>query len=386
MPYFDHCATTPPYEEVIAAISEVMRRYYGNPSSLHRLGIEAERLLKQAREVIAGLLHVRSSEIYFTSGGTESNNLAIKGAAGKYRNRGNHLITSQIEHASVLRSFEDLEREGFRVTYLPVDGTGCVQLDALEANLSEDTILVSIMHVNNEMGRIQPIERIGRLLAAYPKILFHVDAVQSVGKIPLDIKGWGIDLLSLSAHKFRGPKGSGILYKRQNLQIAPLFSGGGQESGLRSGTENVAQHVAAAKALRMTMENSEQAGASKRLYHYRKLLTDQIGRIPKLVLNGSGHESEMAPHIINFSFPGMKSEAYVHALEKHDIFVSSQSACSSGEEKPSKVLMAMGCGAARARSGIRISLSPMHTMADIEYLMEKLAAVTAEMDKGVRIG
>jgi cysteine desulfurase len=256
MLYLDYAATTPIYDEVIESVTEVMKQHFGNPSSIHRLGVQAESLVHRSKEVIAGALHVDPvREIIFTSGGTESNNLAIKGFALRNRKKGNHLITTQIEHASVSEVFTQLEEQGFRVTYLPVDHSGVVSLDKLKEAISEDTILVSIMHVNNETGRVQPISEIGKLLADYPRIKFHVDAIQAVGKLPIQPRKMGIDLLSASAHKFGGPKGVGFLYGRLGIQLEPLLAGGGQEHGIRSGTENVPLIVGMAKAFRLTMDS-----------------------------------------------------------------------------------------------------------------------------------
>lgn len=377
MHYFDHCATTPPFAEVIEAVAEVMKVYYGNPSSLHRLGVEADRLLSQARDVIARCLRVHPENLVFTSGGTESNNLALKGVAERYRDRGKHIITTQIEHPSVYNCAQFLEANGYHVTYLPVDATGAVKLDDVKSAITDETILVSVMHVNNETGRIQPIEQIGKWLKQYPRILFHVDAVQSIGKVPIDPEAWGIDLMSVSAHKIRGPKGIGFLYKRKGIQLTPLFEGGGQEQGIRSGTENVPLIVGMAKAIRLTMEHQPNQAAY--LSKLRNKIVYRIQTWPELVLNSSRHAEEMAPHVINFSFPGMKSEVVVHALEKRGIFVSSKSACSSGDERPSRVLLAMGCDSNRAKSGIRISLSAQHKEEDIDDLLNALQAVVEDL-------
>jgi cysteine desulfurase len=382
MLYFDHCATTPPHAEVIDAIYKVSKDYYGNPSSIHRLGLEAEKLVHKARDVISSSLRVKPGTIIFTSGGTESNNLAIKGVALQYRQRGNHLITTLIEHASVYESFKQLEAMGFRVTYLPVDERGAVSVEDVQKAIGPDTILVSVMHVNNETGSIQPIQEIGQLLRQRPRIVFHVDAVQSIGKLPMDPSAYGIDLMSVSAHKIRGPKGTGILYKKDGIQLQPLFSGGGQEFGLRSGTENVPLIVAMAKAVRMAVESRKNNTAY--LYKLRERLIRCIGLMPQLILNGSSNEQMMAPHIVNFSYPGMKSEVVVHALEKHDIFVSTKSACSSGAERPSRVLAAMGVGEKRAQSGVRISLSADHSKEDVDFLCEKLQSCVEELKRTVR--
>ncbi|MDR6880120.1 cysteine desulfurase family protein [Bacillus sp. 3255] len=377
MLYLDYAATTPPYEEVIDTIAEVMKTHYGNPSSIHGLGVGAERLLDGAKEVIAAALGVKAAHIICTSGGTESNNLAIRGAAYSYQNRGKHLITTCIEHPSVKEVFGQLEREGFRVTYLPVNRLGRVELESLEAALSEDTILVSVMHVNNEVGTIQPIRAIGSLLAKYPKVLFHVDAVQGAAKLPFSPKEWGVDLCSVSAHKFRGPKGAGFLYRREGVQLKPLLLGGGQEGGLRSGTENVPLIVGMAKALRISMQGLEAKVAHK--YKLRGQLVEGIRSIPELTLTGSEVNEEMAPHIVHFAFAGMKAEVVVHALEQRQMYISTKSACASEESDPSAVMLALGCTREQAVSGLRVSYSDEHTEADIANFLAALRAVVSEL-------
>lgn len=374
MLYLDYAATTPPYDEVIEAMAEVMKKHYGNPSSLHRLGVEAEQLVRQARAVIAKGLQCRPEEIIFTSGGTESNNLAIQGAVRRFRHRGNHIITSTVEHASVYEVFQAMERQGCRVTYLSVDATGAVKLDELEEVLGEDTILVSIMAVNNETGRIQPIQQIGDMLSRLKsKAVFHVDAVQAVGKLPIHPGLRRIDLLSCSAHKLHGPKGIGFLYCRQALELEPLLWGGGQESGVRSGTENVPSIVGMAKAYRIASE------AQERFYEHtarlRERILQGINEIPELLVNSSAQPNDMAPHIVHVSFPGMKSEVIVHALEQHGIYVATGSACSSGASEPSRVLKAMGCDDARAASGLRISFSLNQSLDDAEHFCRILKQV-----------
>ncbi|MDF2661820.1 MAG: cysteine desulfurase [Paenibacillus sp.] len=378
MLYFDHCATTPPYEEVVEAVGEVMARHYGNPSSIHRVGIDAERMLTKAREVAARQLRAATEEIVFTSGGTESNNTAVLGAALQYAGRGKHLITTALEHASVYECFEYLrQRLGYEVTVIQPDGDGRIRSqDVLDA-VRDDTILVSVMHVNNEIGTIQPVREIGQALRQHRKVLFHVDAVQSVGKIPVWPGEWGIDLLSVSAHKIRGPKGAGLLYRRKGIALQPLLHGGGQEAGQRSGTENVPGIVGFAKALRMTMERQE--GAFARLSGLRSRLLNALRTVPGLVYNGSESAADMAPHIVHVSVPGLKSEVFVHALEEHGMMISTRSACSSGEDRPSRVLQAIGADLDRAVSGLRISLSPDHTEEDIDRLADVVARTMEQL-------
>ncbi|CAN7493555.1 cysteine desulfurase family protein [Paenibacillus sp. LjRoot56] len=377
MLYMDYAATSPLYEEVIETIAEVMKSHYGNPSSIHRLGVEAEKLLQSAKGVIASSLKVSPSEIICTSGGTESNNLAIKGVAYNYQQRGKHLITTQIEHPSVKEVFAGLEQEGFRVTYLPVSKSGRVQLEDLQAAICEDTILVSIMYVNNEIGTIQPIREIGQYLAGFPKIIFHVDAVQGIAKLLLDSKSWGIDLCSASAHKFRGPKGTGFLYRRAGVQLKPLLAGGGQELGVRSGTENVPLIVGMAKALRISMDNLAAKISHKQAL--RQQLLAGIGEIPELSISGSELEQEMAPHIVHFAFAGMKAEVVVHALEQKGIYISTRSACTSGESEPSEVMLALGYPRDVAASGLRISFSDEHQEQDIALFLRSLQEVVKEL-------
>lgn len=378
MLYMDYAATSPLYEEVIETIAEVMKTHYGNPSSIHRLGVEAEKLIHSAKGVIAQAISVMPNEIICTSGGTESNNLAIKGAAYSYQQRGKHLITTQIEHASVKEVFAQLEQEGFRVTYLPVSRSGRVHLEDLQAAICEDTILVSIMYVNNEVGTIQPVQEIGQYLKMkHPRIIFHVDAVQGLTKLPLQPKAWGIDLCSASAHKFRGPKGVGFLYRRAGLQLKPLFAGGGQEFGVRSGTENVPLIVGMAKALRISMDN--QADKIAHGYVLRSQLQAGISVIPELTLTGSEEDSEMAPHIVHFAFTGMKAEVVVHALEQKGIYISTRSACTSGESEPSEVMLALGCGRDQAMSGLRVSFSFEHRESDVALFLSRLQEVVKEL-------
>lgn len=387
MLYLDHCATTPPRPEVVAAVAECMSKYYGNPSSLHRLGVEAEGMLIRAREVAAQVLGVKASEIIFTSGGTESNNLAIKGAALAYRGRGRHLITSVIEHPSVYETFRQLEQQGYRITYLPVDGTGAVQAEQLEAAITKETILVSLMAVNNETGRIQPVEQCGRLLQRYPKIIFHVDGVQALGKLPVKPREWHADLASFSAHKLRGPKGVGLLYRREGVNLLPLLAGGGQEQGIRSGTENVPLIVGAAKAIRMAAAGLE--AARQHLYALRKHLAERLSGMEGIILHGCRGQEGMAPHVVHFSCPGYRPEVLIHSLEEQEIYISSRSACSSGEQKPSRVLEAMGLSPEIASSGLRVSYSEENTIRDmddfanaLEQVMRQVARNTAAKQGG----
>jgi cysteine desulfurase len=353
MIYFDNSATTRPYKEVLDSFVKVSSDFFGNPSSLHGLGVQAEKLLTQARSQVAGLLAVKPTEIYFTSGGTESNNLAIKGIAMLPKNKGRHLILSSVEHPSVRGTMEQLKKLGFDITYLPSDHNGRVNVEDVKASIRKDTILVSVMHVNNEVGTIQPIMEIGKLLKQYPTILFHVDAVQAVGKVPLNLNGNGVDLCSFSAHKFHGLKGTGALFIRDGVRLDPLLSGGNQEWKFRSGTENVAGVVAMAKALRMTIEKSEIE--LEKMKKVQSLLREGLSRIEGLTINSPMENA--APHILNFSISGVKAEVLIHSLEQKEIYLSTTSACSSKKQLPSQTLLAMGVPDELADSAFRISLS-----------------------------
>ncbi|MGE7271566.1 cysteine desulfurase family protein [Brevibacillus panacihumi] len=368
MIYFDNSATTRPHPQVIETMSKAMTSYYGNPSSLHRKGVEAENILNQARAVAAGYLGCKPGEIFFTSGGTESNNAAIKGVAFQYQGRGKHIITTQIEHPAVYDVCKQLESMGFTVTYLPVDHEGRVSVADVQKAMRPDTILVSVMHVNNELGTIQPVEEIGKWLKQFPKVLFHVDAVQGIGKVPLRIKESGIDLLSLSAHKFHGPRGIGILYKREGLIIQPLLTGGGQEAGVRSGTENLPAIAGLAKAFRLLQESG--ADEPSRLQRLLEQLREGVSPIEGIQVNTPAKGT--APHIMNLSVPGVKAEVLLHSLEERGFLVSTKSACSSKANEPSRVLMAIGVGTECASSSLRISLGRDNTADEVEQFIVAL--------------
>jgi cysteine desulfurase len=366
--YFDNSATTKPFPEVIHSFTKVSTDFFGNPSSLHNFGGKAEQLLRQARSQVAQLLLVKPNEILFTSGGTEGNNLAIKGASAANKNKGRHLITSNIEHASVLETFKALEDDGFEVTIIEAGKEGRVNARDIEKAIREDTILVSVMHVNNEVGTIQPIEEIGKMLTDYPDILFHVDDVQGIGKVSLGLKSAHIDLCTMSSHKFHGLKGTGLLFIREGVKINPLFNGGGQESKLRCGTENVAGIVSSAKALRMILDQFHHE--RNHLQAISNELKNGLAKISGIVLNTPDQES--APHIINFSVPPIKAEVLVHALEEKEIYVSTTSACSSKQKKVSNTLTAMGIPSARANSAIRLSLSYSNSMEEVKSALKRI--------------
>lgn len=383
MIYLDNGATSRTDPEVIAVMAEVMKDVFANPSSLHRLGGKAERLVKQAREIMASLLEVTANEIYFTSGGTEANNLAIKGIAFAYKQRGRHLITTQIEHPSVYEVCQQLEEWGWDITYVSVDGQGRVNPDDIERAITDRTVMVSVMHVNNETGTIQPIQEIGERLRSYPKIFFHVDAVQSFGKLPITPKQWNIDLLSLSGHKIHGPKGVGALYVRQGLQLSPLLVGGGQEQGLRSGTLNVPGIVGLAKASKLAVQKREEK--AREVSKWKQLFLERVmDQLNQVKINGDTTPDGSSPYIINLSFPGLKSEVIVHALEQRDCYVSSKSACSSKLEKPSRVLLDMGLTPYEALGAIRISMGFDTIEAEIDKFAEILISVIPSLQKVVK--
>ncbi len=377
MIYLDNSATTRPYPEVVESYAKAAQQFFGNPSSVHKPGIQAEQLLRQARKQISSLLGVKPGELIFTSGGTEGNNTAIKGIAYTYRSRGKHIITTSIEHPSVTNVCEQLKKDGFDITYLPVDEHGRVKISDIKQAIRDDTILVSIMHVNNEVGTIQPIEEIGQLLQNYPKIFFHVDQVQGVTKVPLDYYQANVDLATISAHKFHGLKGTGVLFVREGIRFDPLLSGGGQENNFRSGTENTAGIVAMAKALRLAMEASERK--IKRMKEIQNYFFTELKKIPEVRVNTP--LSFCAPHIINFSVPGFKTEVLITALSERGVYVSTTSACSVQRNEPSKTLLAMGLSEDLASSSVRISLSFENTLEEAQTAMQSIRECIDELNR-----
>lgn len=375
MIYFDNSATTKPYKEAIQSFVKVSEDYYGNPSSLHSYGAKSEKLLSQAREQMANLLKVDAQEIIFTSGGTEGNNLAIKG--GALAKRGKHLITTEIEHPSVKEAMKQLQKLGYQITFIPVDADGIVDIEDIRAAITNDTVLVSVMHVNNEVGSIQPIHEIGQMLKNYPDILFHVDHVQGIGKVSLNIKQCHIDLCTISAHKFHGLKGTGALYIRKGVKISPLFSGGSQEQQLRSGTENLPGSVAMAKALRM--ELTKQETESSTLSEIKRYIIEELGVMEGITIHTPANQA--APHIINFSISGMKAEVFVHALAEHDIYVSTTSACSSKSKAVSQTLLAMGVHEELAKRALRVSLSYDNTLEEAHLFINAVKKTITSLRK-----
>lgn len=371
MIYFDNSATTKPYKEVLDTFVTVSEQFFGNPSSIHKLGGKSEQLLSKARAQIADLMGVSSSEIVFTSGGTEGNNLAIKGTALMHRSRGRHMITTEIEHPSIYEAYKQLEELGFEVTYLTPDEQGFISAEQVKNALRDDTILVSIIHVNNETGAIQPISQIGHLLRQYPKVYFHVDGVQGVGKVPINIKEVAIDLYTVSGHKFHSVKGTGFIYIRDGVTLSSLLTGGSQEKEIRSGTENLAGIVALARALRITFEKQNSMD-----YHLINMRTEMINHlmgIEESILNSP--TSNYAPHIINVSFVGLKPEVIVHALSEKDVFISTKSACSSKTYEVSRILQSMGKSEKVAGSAVRISLSYENTMEEVREFNQIISEV-----------
>lgn len=366
--YADHSATTGIRPEVLKAMLPYLQENYGNASSLYSIGRRSREAIEKARTLTAAALGAAPEEIFFTSCGTESDNWAIKGAAEQYAAKGRHLITSKIEHHAVLHSMEHLERMGCRISYLGVDGEGMVLMEELERSLRPDTVLVSIMMANNEVGTINPISRIGAVLRRRG-ILFHVDAVQAVGNLPIDVKAMNIDLLSVSAHKFYGPKGVGALYVRKGIELPSYMDGGGQERGKRAGTENVAAIVGMGEAIRLAA--SELTSNTARLQGLRdRLIQRVLGEIPASRLNGA-MQNRLAGHT-NFSFQGVDGEELLLCLDLSGIAASTGSACTTGEVEPSHVLTAMGLTPEEAYSSLRLTLGRENTPEDVDYIVDQL--------------
>ena len=363
MIYFDNAATTKIYDDALTSYVQVSQKFFGNPSSLHQLGVDAHQVLTKARVQVASLLSVQPEEIFFTSGGTESNNWAIKGTALEKSVFGKHIITTKIEHPSVIQTCKQLERFGFEVTYLEVDSKGSVSVEQLKESLRKDTILVSVMAVNNEVGAVQPIAEIAKALEEYPSIHFHVDAVQAVERVSQLLAIGRIDLLSLSAHKFHGPRGVGILYKKFGRKIQSLLTGGGQEKGERSTTENLPGIVATTKALRMALEEKSVTG------ELRHLLWKELATKPEIRIFSP---EEGASHVLCFAIKGVRGEVVVHAFENHGIYISTTSACSSKKADSSSTLYAMDVPTEWATGAVRVSFSNDNTTEEVEQFIDVL--------------
>ncbi|ERJ74435.1 cysteine desulfurase family protein [Streptococcus sobrinus] len=367
MIYFDNSATTLPYSEALRTYQEVASKIFGNPSSLHNLGDQATRLLEASRQQIAQLLGKSAQEIFFTSGGTESDNWAIKGVAFEKAHYGKHIIVSDIEHPAVKESAKWLAEQGFEISFAPVDERGFLDVQALADLLRSDTILVSVMAVNNEIGSIQPIQAISELLADKPTISFHVDAVQAIGKVPTSSYLTDrVDFASFSGHKFHAVRGVGFLYKKTGKRINPLLTGGGQEKDLRSTTENLAGIAAMAKTLRLTLD--KEAQALPRIAAMKAVIYDELSKYPDIRLF-SGKTDDFAPNILTFGIKGVRGEVLVHAFEEYQIYISTTSACSSKAGKPAGTLIAMGVPTKEAQTAVRISLDDDNDMSQVEQFL-----------------
>lgn len=380
--YLDNSATTRCFDNVAELVHKVMTQDYGNPSSMHNKGVESEKYLRHAREVIAKNLKVNEKEILFTSGGTESDNLALIGAAFANQRAGRHLITTQIEHPAILQTMQYLEKQDFEVTYLPVDKNGQVKLEELQRSLRKDTILVSIMHTNNEIGALQPIAEAGLMIKRFnPSIVFHVDAVQGYGKFRIHPKRMNIDLLSVSAHKIHGPKGIGFLYINEKIKIHPIIFGGGQQKGMRSGTENVPGIAGMALAIETVYQNLD--NEIEKLYQLKQRFIEGAMKIHDVKINGlTGKDS--APHVVSLSVRGVRSEVLLHALEEKGIYVSAGSACASNKPSISATLQAIGVEKDLLDSTIRFSFSIFTTPEEIDYTLQNLYDIIPMLRKYTR--
>ncbi len=380
--YLDNSATTACFQEAAQLMHRILCEDYGNPSSLHHKGVEAEAYLRYANETFAKILKVNEKEIFFTSGGTESDNIALVGAAMANHRMGRHLITTRIEHPAVLQPMSYLEKQGFEVTYLSVDRQGRISLEELEEAVRTDTILVSIMHTNNEIGSVQPIAEAGVLIKRKnPDTLFHVDAVQGFGKARIFPGKMHIDMLSASAHKIHGPKGIGLLYMRDGAKVSPIMYGGGQQRGLRSGTENLPGIAGFAKAAELVYQELEQD--VDRMYALREKLTEGVKKVGDVTVNGCpGRDG--APHIVSASFRGVRSEVLLHALEERGIYVSAGSACAAHKPQPSATLRALGVEKELLQSTIRFSLSGFTTDEEITYTCQNLEDIVPKLRRYTR--
>lgn len=373
--YLDNSATTPLKKEVLDAMMPYLTEFYGNPSSIYKIGRDAKAAIEEAREKVAAALNADPKEIFFTGCGTEADNWAIKGIAQSKAKKGKHIITSKIEHHAVLHTLESLEKQGYEVTYLGVDEYGKISLDELRASIRPDTILITIMTANNEVGTIQPIAQIGAI-AKENGVLFHTDAVQAIGSMAIDVKEMNIDLLSLSAHKFGGPKGVGAMYARRNVLPAVFMHGGGQERARRAGTENVASIVGLGKAIELATANIEEKSTKIRALRDR-LLKEIPEKIPYIKLNG--HPTDRLPGNVNFSFQFIEGEALLLMLDLNGIAASSGSACTSGSLDPSHVLLALGLPHEIAHGSLRLSIGEINTESDIDYVLEVLPGIVQRL-------
>lgn len=387
--YLDNSATTKVFPEVVALVTKLMCEDYGNPSSMHKKGVEAENYIKQAKQILAKLMKVNEKEIFFTSGGTESDNLALIGCAMANQRSGKHIITTKIEHPAVLQTCAYLETLGFEVTYLPVDKTGRICLADLQKAMRKDTILVSIMYVNNEIGSVQPIDEAGALIKKLnPNTLFHVDAVQGFGKYKIYPKRAGIDLMSVSGHKIHAPKGVGILYVGEKVKIHPIIHGGGHQKNLRSGTENVPGSAGIALAAQMVYDTLDQD--VEKLYTMKKYFVDNVLKIEGVQVNGlvptqCGYDvHQTAPHVVSVSIAGVRSEVLLHALEERGIYISAGSACASNKPQTSATMKAIGLQKEYWDSTIRFSFSSFTTIEELDYALRTLYDLVSQLRRYTR--
>jgi cysteine desulfurase len=377
MIYMDHSATSPVDPEVFKAMEPYFVNSYGNASTLYSLGREARKAMEDGRMKVASLIGADPTEVIFTSGGTESDNIAIKGTAYKLRKKGNHIITSNIEHPAVDETCKYLEKNGFEVTYLPAGEEGIVKVEDLEKAITDKTILITIMHANNEIGTVQPIKEIGEVARKY-KIYFHTDAVQSVGKIPVNVDDLNVDMLSLSSHKLYGPKGIGALYVKKGVRLEPIIHGGGHEKGLRPGTENVAGIVGIGKACEIAEENMDE-NINKISSIRDKIIEKVLSEVEQSYLNG--HPTKRLPNNINFRFTGIEGESLVLHLDAKGIAASTGSACSSKKLEPSHVLMALGLKEVDAHGSLRLTLGKENKDEEIDYVVESIKDTVSTLRK-----
>ena len=380
--YFDNSATTVVTESVKDIVVKAMTEDYGNPSSMHMIGVNAEKYVKTAKENIAKILKVDEGEIYFTSGGTEGNNMAIIGSANANKRAGNRVITTKIEHSSVANPMKYLEKQGFDVVYLPVDNNGIVDMEVLKKEMTKDTILVSIMNVNNEVGAIEPVSEIGKYIKSVnPSVVYHVDAIQAFGKMEIRPRKENIDILTVSGHKIHAPKGSGFMYIKKNTKVNPIILGGGQQEGMRSGTENVPGIAGIGQAAKDCYDNLE-----KNVAHMTELkdyLIDELSKFDGVTIN-SQKGSAGAPHIVSASFENVRSEVLLHALEDKGVYISAGSACSSNRPAVSETLKAMGIDSKLLGSTVRFSFCELNKKEEIDYCIEQLKIMLPILKKYVR--
>ncbi|WP_299117526.1 cysteine desulfurase family protein [uncultured Eubacterium sp.] len=380
--YFDNSATTVVTESVKDIVVKAMTEDYGNPSSMHMIGVNAEKYVKTAKENIAKILKVDVGEIYFTSGGTEGNNMAIIGSANANKRTGNRVITTKIEHSSVANPMKYLEKQGFDVVYLPVDNNGIVDMEVLKKEMTKDTILVSIMNVNNEVGAIEPVSEIGKYIKSVnPSVVYHVDAIQAFGKMEIRPRKENIDILTVSGHKIHAPKGSGFMYIKKNTKVNPIILGGGQQEGMRSGTENVPGIAGIGQAAKDCYDNLE-----KNVAHMTELkdcLIDELSKFDGVTIN-SQKGNVGAPHIVSASFENVRSEVLLHALEDKGIYISAGSACSSNRPAVSETLKAMGIDSKLLGSTVRFSFCELNKKEEIDYCIEQLKVMLPVLKKYVR--